>query len=133
MMGKKPIRLARNSSSYGIGAIISHVMEDGKERPIELASRTLNDSERNYPQVEKEALSLIFGVKKFYKYLYGRRFLLMTDHKPITTILGPKRGLPTLGGSNTAKVVFTCQVINMIFNTIVPRIMQTVIYFHVYQ
>ena len=74
-------------------------MEDGKERPIAFASRTLNDSERNYPHVEKEALSLIFGEKEFHKYFYGRRFLLVNDHKPFTTILGPKKMVPTLAGS----------------------------------
>jgi hypothetical protein len=73
----KTIRLACDSSSYGVGAVFSHVIEDGKERPIAFASRTLNDGERNYPHVEKEALSLIFGEKKFHKYFYGRRFLLV--------------------------------------------------------
>ena len=96
---KKPIRLACDSSSYGVGAVISHIMPNGQEQPIAFASRTLNESERNYPQVEKEALSLIFGVKKFHKYLYGRKFVLVTDHKPLTTIFGPKKGIPTLAAA----------------------------------
>lgn len=94
-----PIHMAGDASQYGVGAVISHTMPDGSERPIAFASRTLSPSEKQYSQVEKEALALIFGVKKFHQFLYGRRFTLVTDHKPLTAILGPKSGVPSLAAA----------------------------------
>ena len=49
--------------------------------------------------MEKEALVLIFGVKIFHTYLYGRKFVLVTDHKPLTIILGPYKGVPTIAAA----------------------------------
>ena len=62
---KYPLRLATDASSYGLGAVISHIFPNGVERPIAYASRTLTASERHCSQLEKEALSLVFRVQNF--------------------------------------------------------------------
>ena len=71
---------------------MSHTFPDGSERPVAFTSRTLNNSEKNYSQIEKEAPSLVYGIN-------GRRFMLVTDHQPLVSILGPKKGIPPLAAA----------------------------------
>jgi len=93
------LELAADASAYGIGAAISYVYPYSTEKPIAYASRTLSSSERNYAQLEKEVLSLVFGIQKFHSFLYGRKFTLYTDHKPLTIILNPKIQIPPLSAA----------------------------------
>ncbi|GFR23918.1 uncharacterized protein K02A2.6 [Trichonephila clavata] len=93
----------------GIGCVLSHVYPDGSERPIAFASRTLSGSEKKYSQIDKEALSIVWAVKKFYLYLKRRRFTLITDHKPLVAIFGSKRGLPVLAATRLLHYVLILQ------------------------
>ena len=54
----KPILLACDASPYGVGAVFSHQMPDGSERPIAFALRSLSPTERNYSKLDKEELRL---------------------------------------------------------------------------
>ncbi|XP_053698542.1 uncharacterized protein K02A2.6-like [Sabethes cyaneus] len=86
--------VAADASSHGVGACLMHRYPDGSMKVVCHASRTLTPAEQRYGQVEKEALALIFGVTKFHRFIYGRKFSLHTDHKPLVAVFGSKKGIP---------------------------------------
>ena len=60
---KKPLILTTDASPYGVGAVLSHIV-DQVEKPVYFASSTLTSAQMNYGQIHKEALAVVFGVKK---------------------------------------------------------------------
>ena len=91
----KPLIVEADASQYGIGAVLSHKMQDGQERPIAFASRTLNPAEKKYSQLEKEGLAIVFAVTKFHFYLYGQQFTIRSDHQPLSFLFSESKGLFT--------------------------------------
>jgi hypothetical protein len=91
----KPFILTTDASNKALGAILSQG-EIGKDLPIAYASRTLNKSENNYSTTELECLAIIFGVKQFRPYLYGRKFTVVTDHKALKWLFNLKDPLSKL-------------------------------------
>ena len=87
-----------DASPTGIGAVLSNKMPDASERPVAFASRSLTKTQRKYVQIDKEALSILWGVKQFHVYLYEKRFTLVTDNKPLTAIFHPKKGVHAMTG-----------------------------------
>ena len=78
-----------DASGCGIGAVLSQ-KQDGKEKVIAYASRTLNKAEKNYCITEKELLAVRFFIEYFRQYLLGRRFLVRSDHQALTWLFNMK-------------------------------------------
>ena len=73
--------LQTNASKKGLGAVILQNL-----KPVMFASRALTGAEKNYQNLERECLAMIWGMKKFHYFLYGKQFTLETDQKPLVSI-----------------------------------------------
>ena len=78
----KPVVLNTDASKDGFGACI---LQEG--RPVGYASRSITAAQRSYSQIEKELAAIVFGAERFYQYLYGKKVIVETDHKPLITII----------------------------------------------
>lgn len=85
----KEFILTTDASNVAIGAVLSQG-NIGSDKPIAYASRTLNSSELNYSTIEKELLAIVFATKYFRPYLFGRKFKIITDHKPLQWVMNLK-------------------------------------------
>ena len=82
---KLPTRISSDASKSGLGATLEQC-HDGTWHPVAYASRSLTSAERNYCQLEKETLSILFACERFHEYLYGRKFKVINDHQPLRSI-----------------------------------------------
>ena len=91
-------------------------MEDGSERPVAYASRTLSSAEKNYSQLGKEGLAIVFGVTKFHTYLYGRQYIIESDHQPLSYLLKESKQIPSLASSRINDVTYSERL--QVYNTL---------------
>lgn len=103
----KKIVVAADASAYGMGGAIMHEFPNGSLHPIIHVSKAFSAAQKNYSQIEKEAEALVFTVKRCHKYLFGRKFELHTDHKPLLTIFGSKKGIPVITASRLQRHALT--------------------------
>ena len=86
-----------DASPVSVGAVLSHIMKDGSEKPIYFASRVYSKAERNYAQIERE------GVSKFHKYIYGREFTIIAGHKPLLGLFKEDRAIWPTGSARVQR------------------------------
>ncbi|XP_049865697.1 uncharacterized protein K02A2.6-like isoform X1 [Pectinophora gossypiella] len=93
---EQPIIITCDASQSGLAAILSNRDEKGVIKPVAYASKKLNSTEIKYAAIDKEAMAIVFGITKFYNYIYGRSFELETDSSALVRIFGPTKGIPKM-------------------------------------
>ena len=84
-----PFILDTYASTYAIGGVLSQVI-DGVEIVVGYASQTLSKSQRNYCTTNREILAVVQMIRQYRHYIFGRKFLLRTDHSSLRWLLNYK-------------------------------------------
>ena len=84
----QPTKIVVDASPVGLGAILLQRQQEGDFKPVSYASRSLSKVEQRYSQTEREALAVIWACERFHLYVYGKSFIIETDHKPLLGLFG---------------------------------------------
>lgn len=110
----KEIIVSADGSPYGVGAVLSHIV-NGVEKPVLFASSSLSPAEKNYSQLHREALAVVFAIKKFHKYIYGRHFTICSDNQALREIFSPSKGTSTVAASRLQRWAVLLSMYNYTF------------------
>ena len=91
---KLPTAVECDASMNGIASVLLQ-LHNNQWLPVQFASRTLQPAQRNYANIDREALSVLFGVEHFSNYLLGGKFVIRTDHRPLLKLYGRGNAIPT--------------------------------------
>ena len=93
---KKPTSIFVDGSPIGLGAVLTQEEELSKEvTPLHYASCPLTPTQARYPQIDREALSIYWAVKRFHLFVYGKEFKVITDHKPLVSLFNNPSSKPS--------------------------------------
>uniref|UniRef100_A0A1X7VFL7 Reverse transcriptase RNase H-like domain-containing protein n=1 Tax=Amphimedon queenslandica TaxID=400682 RepID=A0A1X7VFL7_AMPQE len=101
---EKPLVLPCNASPVRVGAVLAHQTKDGSDRPIGYASRAITTTEQMYAQIDKEALAIVYGIKRCYQY---RNHIIHTDHKPLMYLFNENRSIPATASARIQRWALT--------------------------
>lgn len=83
-------RLYVDASPVGVGAVLTQIQKNGREQTVAYAAKSLTEVERRYPQNQREALAVVWGVERFSHFLLGKKFTIHTDNKAVQFLFGGK-------------------------------------------
>lgn len=106
---KLPIIVICDSSAVGVGAVLCHKVGE-LEKPVFYVSSTLSNAEKNYPNLHREALAIVFALTKFAKYIFGKKITVVTDNKPLVSIFNQKKGIPPLAAARLQKYAYAISI-----------------------
>ena len=95
---KKPTAIFVHGSLVGLDAVLTQEDESTREAtPLHCASCLLTPTQARYPQIDREALSIYWAIKRFYLFVYGKEFKVITDHRPLVALFNNPSSKPSAG------------------------------------
>ena len=115
-----------NAFAYGLGAVLSHTLDDGEHPVASIYLPHVDKSRKKLQSDQKGGTGTSLWDKKFHKYLYGRCFTLITDHKPLLSMLSTKAEVPSVAAAHMQRWAIFLSAYNITLNSRAPRCRQPI-------